>query len=75
MICTTASNNKISVRANIFYPLTSDQACFKNKYKKMNLDVARELSANIIVLPLYAGMDAGDIERIVDVISKNLKRG
>ena len=58
-----------------FYPLTSDQACFKNKYKKMNLDVARELSANIIVLPLYAGMDAGDIERIVDVISKNLKRG
>ena len=41
----------------------------------MNLDVARELSANIIVLPLYAGMDAGDIERIVDVISKNLKRG
>ncbi|MDE6364352.1 MAG: DegT/DnrJ/EryC1/StrS family aminotransferase [Lachnospiraceae bacterium] len=57
-----------------FYPLTSDQACFKNKYKKISLDVARELSANIIVLPLYAGMDAGDIERIVDIISKKLKR-
>lgn len=51
-----------------FYPLTSDQACFKNKYKKIRLDVARHLSANIIVLPLYAEMETGDIERIVQII-------
>lgn len=30
-----------------FYPLTSDQACFKNKYKKEKIDCARELAKGI----------------------------
>ena len=36
-----------------FYPLTSDQACFKNKYKNVNLSIARYLAEHILVLPLY----------------------
>lgn len=32
-----------------FYPLTSDQACFKNKYKNEELDSARKLAKRILV--------------------------
>ncbi len=51
-----------------FHPLTSDQACFKNKYRHTNLSNARELSDKILTLPLYAGMKNEDIERIISII-------
>jgi len=35
-----------------FYPLCSDQACFKNKYKKEKLGTARNVSEHILVLPM-----------------------
>ena len=34
-----------------FYPLTSDQACFKNKYRQEKLEYARSLSDKVLVLP------------------------
>ena len=37
-----------------FYPLTSEQVCFKNKYKNVHLDVAKMLSKKVLLLPLYA---------------------
>lgn len=45
-----------------FYPLTSDQACFKNKYRDANIQVARSLADKVLVLPLYEdlGMEAVD---------------
>lgn len=51
-----------------FYPLTSDQACFKNKYRNAALDVARSLSDQVLVLPMYEELSKEDIERICECI-------
>lgn len=56
-----------------FCPITADQACFRNKYKKDSLDYARKLSQQILVLPLYQDMQTIDIERICKYI-KNYGR-
>lgn len=53
-----------------FYPLTSDQACFKNKYKNIPLNNARELSKRILVLPLYEELKFEDQENIVNLLLK-----
>lgn len=50
-----------------FYPLTSDQACFKNKYKKVQIPVARELAEQVLVLPIYDTLDISDAEKIVQL--------
>lgn len=51
-----------------FYPLSSDQACFKNKYKQVKLDNARMLSEKILILPLYEKLELEVIKRIVDLM-------
>lgn len=51
-----------------FYPLTSDQACFKNKYKNVKLENARKLADNILAFPLYEELDFGDIDSIISYI-------
>ncbi len=51
-----------------FYPLSSDQVCFKNKYKKDELDCARELAKQVLILPLYAQLDMEDIDKIINLI-------
>ena len=51
-----------------FYPLTSDQACFKNKYKRVSLDHARELADRVLVIPFYAELEREEMERIISVI-------
>lgn len=52
-----------------FYPLTSDQACFKNKYKNVLLNNARELSKEILVLPLYEDISMEHIREIGNIIN------
>lgn len=51
-----------------FYPLTSDAACFKNRYRNLELPNAHEVAENILVLPLYPELEKTDIERIVSLI-------
>lgn len=51
-----------------FYPLTSDEACFKNKHRNEKLDVARGLAKSVLAIPIYEGMGKIDQERIVDSI-------
>lgn len=51
-----------------FYPLTADQACFKNKYKDKELLVARKLSKESMVLPLYEGLEEKYQKEIVEII-------
>lgn len=51
-----------------FYPLTSDQVCFKNKYKKVVVDNARILSNNVLVLPFYEKLDIENIKKICDLV-------
>lgn len=53
-----------------FYPITADQACFRNKYKKDNLEIARELSEKILIVPFYEQLETEQIDRIVEVIQK-----
>lgn len=53
-----------------FYPITADQVCFKNKFKKMDLEKSRWCSERILVLPLYADLQEEDIERIVRIVKK-----
>ncbi len=54
-----------------FYPLTADQACFKNKYKDKNLENARELSKKSMVLPLYEELDIDNQKRIIGELKWN----
>lgn len=54
-----------------FYPLTSDQACFKNKFKNVDLKVARKLADEVMVLPLYEDLKMESIERICGIINSN----
>lgn len=51
-----------------FFPLTSDHACFKNKYKCVSLTYARELSKRILVLPLYEKLDFENVEKIIKLL-------
>ncbi len=53
-----------------FYPLTSDQACFKNLYKNADIATARDLSNRVLVLPIYEGLEEENIERIVNTMYK-----
>lgn len=55
-----------------FYPLTSDQACFRNKYRNLPLDNARYVSERILVLPLYADLSLKDVECIAALISNRV---
>lgn len=51
-----------------FYPLTADQACFRNKYKNVHLENARALSEKVLTIPIYDGMTVDDQRRVLDHI-------
>lgn len=63
-----AENNIYSRK--YFYPITADQACFKNRYRNDKLDYARYCSDRILALPLFADLEEKDIKRIVEIIKK-----
>lgn len=52
-----------------FYPLTADADCFEGKYKECPLNVARDVSSRILVLPLYPELEDEAISRITEVIN------
>ena len=52
-----------------FYPLTSDEACFKNRYKKEKLDCARDLAKKVLVIPLYAELEFEMLEMIITLLN------
>lgn len=53
-----------------FYPLTSDQKCFGEQYKDVQLHNARELAQKILVLPFYEELEEEKIERIAEEIRR-----
>lgn len=57
-----------------FHPLTSNQACFKNKYKNVKLDVAKDLSSRVLVLPMYEGLEIEDINRILTIVKEIVEK-
>lgn len=63
-------NNNIYPR-KYFYPLTSDQMCYRNKYENNDLLVARALTSRILALPMYEDISFEEIDRIVRVIEES----
>lgn len=55
-----------------FFPITADAVCFKNKYKQASLEIARDISKRILVLPLYADMENNIIKEICNIILDNV---
>lgn len=55
-----------------FYPITSDAACFKNKFKNDALDHARDYSKRVLVLPLYADLEYETVQNIIELVRKGL---
>lgn len=55
-----------------FYPLTSDQECFNNKYKNIKLENARDLSKRMLTLPLYEELQLEMIKNISEIIKNCL---
>ncbi len=66
-------NNGIYSR-KYFYPLTADQACFRNKYKNEAIDNARKLSCQVLVIPMYEDLNIESVKRIVNIIKKRKKQ-
>lgn len=59
--------NRIFAR-KYFYPLTCDQACFRNKHRSDILPIARKLSDSVLTLPLYEGLMDDEVDFICKVI-------
>lgn len=53
-----------------FYPITSDQQCFYDLYKDIDLENARYVSKRILTLPLYSNLEENDIDRICNLIGE-----
>ncbi len=68
----TITRSKNVYTRKYFYPITSDHACFKNKYKKCSLDNARDLSYRVLMLPIYERLQPEDQDRIIEIV-KNPK--
>lgn len=57
-----------------FYPITSDAACFRNKYGDLPLQYARKVSDTVLVLPLYPELEEEAIVYICHVIRECIAR-
>jgi dTDP-4-amino-4,6-dideoxygalactose transaminase len=65
------SLNTIGIHARkYFYPITADQACFRNQYKNDDLIIARKMSNAVLCLPIFDGLDDSVIEVITDKIEE-----
>ncbi len=51
-----------------FYPLTSDFACYKDRFDSNKTPVAKNIANNILTLPLYADLSLEDVDRICKII-------
>lgn len=61
-----------------FYPLITDMDCYKNEYESNDTPIAKRISEGILTLPLYAGLEVQDVDRIslqVKVCLEELMRG
>ena len=55
-----------------FYPLTADQACFRNKYRGQKITTAKKLSKQVLVLPFYENLEIEKIVEIVSLLKRNI---
>lgn len=58
-----------------FYPITPDAACFRNAYKSVHVEKARDFSDRVLVLPLYAELELEQVDRIASLVNKVVREG
>lgn len=51
-----------------FYPAVNDMQCYKEMYKDKHTPVARDVSLNILALPMYEELALSDVDRICSLI-------
>lgn len=51
-----------------FYPITADQKCYMTKYKDTDLAIARKISEQVLVLPLFEKLEKEQMNRIIGLI-------
>lgn len=54
-----------------FYPLISEFSTYRGleSSRAENLPVAHRVAESVICLPMYAGLEEGDVERVVSIIA------
>lgn len=63
-------NHEIYAR-KYFYPAVNDMTCYRKDYSKYATPIARDVSLNILALPLYENLELEDVDRICNLIKKN----
>lgn len=53
-----------------FFPLISEQKCYRGLYVNDGLNNAKKISDNVLILPLYEDMDMELINKILEIISE-----
>ena len=53
-----------------FFPLTSDQVCFGDKYARNDLEIARYCSENVLLLPIYPGLTKDEVIMIAKLVTE-----
>ncbi len=51
-----------------FYPITSELDCYKSAFGSSKTPIAKQISENVLCLPMYEGLTKNDIEKICNVI-------
>lgn len=51
-----------------FYPLIPDFDCYKERFSKIDVPVAKKVAGHILTLPLYGELSLEDVNRICDII-------
>lgn len=57
-----------------FYPLITDFECYNTLFDSYDTPVAKEVSSQILTLPLYASLSLDEVDRICDLIIKGVKK-
>lgn len=60
--------NEGIVARKYFYPLVSDFACYRTVYSSHRTPTAVQAAANVLTLPLYAGLTVSEVDMICDVV-------
>lgn len=67
-LCQKLKDNQVFAR-RYFYPLISDFAAFLPYAEGACLEVARGAASRVLCLPMHAGLQDGDVDRIVGLIA------
>lgn len=51
-----------------FYPLTADAECFGDRFAGSSIEIARDISKRVLVLPLYPELEYSDVRRIMEIL-------